>query len=55
MILAQIQFLDNLCVRITIAKHSAANDTHTVHAAEQWITLALSEIMWVKKLYKTRK
>jgi len=35
-----------------LAKHSAANDTHTVHAAERLTTLTLSEIMWIKNSIK---
>jgi len=35
-------------ITLLLAKHSAANDTHTVHAAEQSTTLTLSEIMWIK-------
>jgi len=35
-----------------LAKHSAANDTHTVHAAEWLTTLTLSKIMWIKNSIK---
>ena len=33
-----------------VAKHSTANNNYT--AAEESRTLILSEIMWIKKLYK---
>jgi len=38
--------------RLELAKHSAANDTHTVHVAERLTTLTLSEIMWIKNSIK---